>query len=169
MLHCRVHKSLPFVPILNSVYTFPPYYHVLGVVWLTTGFGLVNAFIDHLYTRLGTTSNYSATANLHNSQITTALAIPFPAFCVFTSCSLATASNSGHSSASCAQVLSSQPPVQNTTLSLPCRTQLNSSLQLPWLWLLGTDHIENAVLLLLRSCPLLRERVCRAVAQKRVA
>jgi hypothetical protein len=35
------------------------------------GFVLVNGFTDHLYTRLGTTSSYSATAN-HNSQITTA-------------------------------------------------------------------------------------------------
>jgi hypothetical protein len=33
---------------------------------------LVNGFIDYLHTRLGTTSNYSVTANLHNSQITTA-------------------------------------------------------------------------------------------------
>jgi hypothetical protein len=31
------------------------------------------------YTQLGTTTNYIATANLHNSQITTALAKPFPA------------------------------------------------------------------------------------------
>jgi hypothetical protein len=31
----------------------------------------VNGFIDHLYTRLGISSIYSATANLHNSQITT--------------------------------------------------------------------------------------------------
>jgi hypothetical protein len=36
------------------------------------GFGLVKGFIDHLYTRLGTISNYSATVNLHNLQITTA-------------------------------------------------------------------------------------------------
>jgi hypothetical protein len=28
-------------------------------------------WIDNLYTRLGTTSNYSAIANLHNSEITT--------------------------------------------------------------------------------------------------
>jgi hypothetical protein len=66
-------------------------------------FRLVNEFIDHLYTRLVTTSNYSATAN-HNSQITPAPAKPFSACCVFTSSSLATASNSGDSSASCAQV-----------------------------------------------------------------
>jgi streptolysin S family bacteriocin protoxin len=71
------------------------------------GFELVNAFIDHLYTRLGITSNYSATANLHNSQITTAPAKPFSACCVFTSRSLAMASNSGDSSASLFQILSS--------------------------------------------------------------
>jgi hypothetical protein len=41
--------------------------------------------------RLIGTSNYSATANLHNSQITTATAKPFPACCVFTSRSLAKA------------------------------------------------------------------------------
>jgi hypothetical protein len=75
------------------------------------GFGLMNEFIDHLYTRL--VSNYSATANLLNSQITTAPAKSFPACCVFTSLSLETASNSGDSSASRAQVLSSQTPVQN--------------------------------------------------------
>jgi hypothetical protein len=39
---------------------------------------------------------------------------PFPACCVFTSRSLATASNSGDCSASRAQVLSSQPPNQNS-------------------------------------------------------
>jgi hypothetical protein len=63
-------------------------------------FELDIGFIDHLYTRLGTTSNYSAADNLHNSQTTTAHAKPFPACCVFTSRSLATASNSGNSSAS---------------------------------------------------------------------
>jgi hypothetical protein len=68
----------------------------------------VNRFTDHLYTRLGTTSNYSATANLHGSQIATAC-------CVFNSRSLATASNIGDSSASRAQIPSSQPPLQNST------------------------------------------------------
>jgi hypothetical protein len=34
----------------------------------------VNGFIDHLYTSLGTTSIYSAIANLHTLQITTAQA-----------------------------------------------------------------------------------------------
>jgi hypothetical protein len=38
---------------------------------------------------------------------------PFPAYYVITSRSLATASDSGDCSASCAQALSSQPPVQN--------------------------------------------------------
>jgi hypothetical protein len=45
--------------------------------------------------------------------ITTAPAKPFPACCVFTSRSLATASISGNTSASRAQVLFSQTPVQN--------------------------------------------------------
>jgi hypothetical protein len=44
-----------------------------------------------------------------NSQITTAPAKPFPVSCVFTSRSLATAFNSGDSSASCAQVVFTAP------------------------------------------------------------
>jgi hypothetical protein len=57
-------------------------------------FALNIGFIDHLYTRLGTTSDYSATTSFHNSQITTA------ACCVFSIRSLVTASNSEDSSAS---------------------------------------------------------------------
>jgi hypothetical protein len=87
------------------------YCHDFGM-WLQAEFGLVTRYIDHLYTRLGTTSTYSATAN-HNSQITTRSTKHFPACCVFTSRSLATASNSGDPSASRALVLSSQPPAQN--------------------------------------------------------
>jgi hypothetical protein len=34
---------------------------------------LVNGFSDHLYTSLGTTSNYSAVANLHTLKITSTL------------------------------------------------------------------------------------------------
>jgi hypothetical protein len=74
--------------------------------------GLVNGFIDRLYMPLETTSNYSATANLLISQIITAPAKPFPARYIFNR-SLATASNSGDSSASRAQVLSSQTPMQD--------------------------------------------------------
>jgi hypothetical protein len=51
----------------------------------------VNGFIDHLYTRFERTSNYSAIANLYNSQIATAPVKNFPACCVFISHSLATA------------------------------------------------------------------------------
>jgi hypothetical protein len=58
------------------------------------GFGLVNGFIDHLYTRLGITSNYSVTADLHNSQITTAPTRP-QSFIVFPSRCLVTALNDG--------------------------------------------------------------------------
>jgi hypothetical protein len=77
-------------------------------------FELDIGFSDHLYKRLISTSNYSATADLHNSQVITALAKPFPARCVFTSHSLAMTSNNGDSSASCAQVLSSKPSMQNS-------------------------------------------------------
>jgi hypothetical protein len=65
------------------------------------------------YAPLGTTSNYSAIAKLHTLQITTALAKFSPACYVFTSHSLATASNSGDSKASRSQVR-------------PCRTIANS-------------------------------------------
>jgi hypothetical protein len=61
---------------------------------------MVNKFIDHLYPPLRTTSNYSAIADLHTLQITTESTKHFPAYCVFTSRSLATASNSEDSSAS---------------------------------------------------------------------
>jgi hypothetical protein len=36
----------------------------------------MNLFIDHLYTSLGSTSNYSAIANLHKSKITPSPAKP---------------------------------------------------------------------------------------------
>jgi hypothetical protein len=91
----------------------------------------VNGFIDHIYTRLGTTSDYSATANCHNSQITTARAKPFLSCCVFTSRSLAAASNSGDSSAPRAQVLSLQTPILNS-LGLPSCLQGNSSARTTW-------------------------------------
>jgi hypothetical protein len=80
-----------------------------------------------LYTRLGTASNYSAIADLHNSQITTALAKSFLSCCVFTSRSLATACNSGDSSASCGQVLPSPAVVQNCLSAIPS-TELNRHL-----------------------------------------
>jgi hypothetical protein len=94
----------------------------------------VNGFLDHLYTRLVSTSNYSATANLHNLQITTAAVKPFPPCCVFNSRSLATASNSEDFSASRAQILSPQPPVQNslTTESESYVTTDGQSASLSW-------------------------------------
>jgi hypothetical protein len=55
------------------------------------GFGLDIGFIDHFNTQLGTTSNYSAIANLHTLQITRTDAKSLPACCVFTSRSLVTA------------------------------------------------------------------------------
>jgi CBS domain containing-hemolysin-like protein len=78
------------------------------------GYGLVNWYFFHLYTPPRITSNYSALANLHTLQITTAPATHFPACCVLTSFSLATAYNSGKSSASRAQVIVSRPSVQKS-------------------------------------------------------
>jgi hypothetical protein len=68
-----------------------------------------------MHSRLISTSNYSIIANLYNSQITTEPAKTFSPFCVFTSRSLATASNSGDSSAS---------PAESLLHRLPCRTHL---------------------------------------------
>jgi hypothetical protein len=62
------------------------------------GFGLVTGFIDHLYTRLGTTSNYNAIADLHTLQITKAHAKS--AQSAFSSHFLVTDLNNGDSSAS---------------------------------------------------------------------
>jgi hypothetical protein len=86
--------------------------HIIIIIIVTCmgdsrrGFGLYIGFTDHLYTRLKTTKQLRRHRYLHNSQITTAPTKPFPACCVFTSLSLATASNSGDSSASRARVLS---------------------------------------------------------------
>jgi hypothetical protein len=44
------------------------------------GFGLVNGFIDYLYTPLGTTSNYNAITNLHTLQFTVTHALGFSVF-----------------------------------------------------------------------------------------
>jgi hypothetical protein len=46
------------------------YYHDFGCE-LYMEYGLVNGFIDHLYTSLGTASNYSPTYNLHTLRIAT--------------------------------------------------------------------------------------------------
>jgi hypothetical protein len=52
---------------------------------------LVNGFIDHLYTPLRTTSNYSAIASLHILEITTVAAKLYQAFCLLNNRSLGTA------------------------------------------------------------------------------
>jgi hypothetical protein len=83
------------------------------------GYGLVNGFIDHLYTPLGTTRYYGTTVNLHNVQITTAPAEPFPALCVRTSHSMAMVSNSGDSSLSRIQVLPSPALVHKCLPAIP--------------------------------------------------
>jgi hypothetical protein len=95
-------------------------------------------WILNLLTPLVTT-NYIATANLHNSQFTTAHAKPFPAYCIFTCRPLATASNSGDSSAFRAQVLPSSSLVQNCPPATPS-TGLGSSL-----YSLAPDPTENTV------------------------
>jgi hypothetical protein len=57
-------------------------------------------FILDLLAQLGTTSNYSAIADLHRLHITTGHAKSFPASCIYTSRSLVTTSNSRDPSAS---------------------------------------------------------------------
>jgi hypothetical protein len=117
----------------DSVLSVPYSFRIYIVAWRSV-FRLVNVFIDHLYTQLGTKSNYSSTANLHDSQITTASVTSFPAYCVFIRRFLVTASNSGRSSASSAQILSSEPPVGNclTTDFVPSLKHLSA------------DHVETS-------------------------
>jgi hypothetical protein len=86
---------------------------------------------------IGTTSDYSAIANPHNSQFTTATAKPFPTGISIIR-SLATASNSGGSSSSSAQVIS-PTLVQNYLAAIPstetdyplCIAQLHEALPTP--------------------------------------
>jgi hypothetical protein len=129
-------------------------------MWLyERGFGLVNGFIDHLYSRLGNTSNYSATANLHNSHITIAPAKPFqPAV---------------SSSAIPWQRLLTVEILQLHALrsylhSLPCRTAKQLTLSLAYNILDGPRRNTpfRTITLRLRSYSLQREGVYRAVAQK---
>jgi hypothetical protein len=61
-------------------------------------FELVTRFIEHLYTQLVTTCNYSAIVNLHTSQITRAHAKSSQS--AFNSRFLVTGLNNGDSSAS---------------------------------------------------------------------
>jgi hypothetical protein len=106
---------------------------------------LVNEFIDHLYTRLGTAINCSVTGDLHNSQIITVPATSLPVCCTFTSRFLATLSNSGDSSTSRFHVISSQPPVQNYLVLLGKRSRQRRFLSVcghavvRWLILLTTE------------------------------
>jgi hypothetical protein len=107
--------KLPYAASYDlNVWIFSPYRHDLGV-WLSTG-GM-DFWMDLLTT-------YAHQSEL---QVITALSLIstlykslqhrlnlFPACRVFISLSLATASNSGDSSASRVQVILSQPPVQNS-------------------------------------------------------
>jgi hypothetical protein len=91
----------------------------------------VNEFIDHLYTRLGTSSTYSTTTNIHNLQITRAHAKPFPACCVFTSRFLGTVSISEKS----------QLDALGFRLhSLLCRTQLATEIIAPTILVTISRH-----------------------------
>jgi hypothetical protein len=99
--------------------------------------GLVNGFIDHLYTPIATTSNYSAIYTIHTSpQHPLSL---FPACYVFNSRSLATVSNSGDSWAFRAHVVTLRRISRNWTLvdckldykALSSQPPLQSSTELP--------------------------------------
>jgi hypothetical protein len=94
-------------------------------------------WILDLFTQLGNTSHYSAIAYFHNSQITAANTKSSPACSVFNSRSLATASNSGYSSASRAQILPLHRISRNWNFLIP----------LSWpgisLYRLWADQTEN--------------------------
>jgi hypothetical protein len=84
------------------------------------GFGLEIGFIDHFNVRLVTIFNYSASADFHTLQITTAHAKGCQSAAVSTGRSLKIASNSGDSSTD--QVFSSQTPLQLPTDSVTTLT-----------------------------------------------
>jgi hypothetical protein len=59
-------------------YSVNLYCHDLGVCGYRRGMKWWIRFIDHLYTPLGTTSNYSAVADLHTLYISAAAAKSYP-------------------------------------------------------------------------------------------
>jgi hypothetical protein len=94
LFHKYIFRNFNFFPYIS-----PQRIHTVTLyVCLWTGFGLVNAFIDHLFTPPRTTSNYSAITNLHTLRITTAVAEP-QSFIKFPSRCLVRALNIGDSSA----------------------------------------------------------------------
>jgi hypothetical protein len=75
----------------------------------------MNRFIDHLYTRLGTTSTYNAVADLHTLQISRAHAKSSQS--AFTSRFLVTDLNNGDYSAFCARAVARWLILLTTELS----------------------------------------------------
>jgi hypothetical protein len=109
----------------------------------------VSRFIDHSHVITTNNYNFIATSTLYNSLKHT---VQYSQS--VTRCFLAAAQTTVILCLQ-VQVLSPQTPVENWLSSnlIPCLH-------------LGSDHIENTALLLLRSCLLLWEYVYRAVAQK---
>jgi hypothetical protein len=122
------------------------------------GLGLVIGFIDHLCTQLGTTSNCSSIAILHNLQIITAQAKYYPTSCVFSSHSLVRTSNSGDSSASA--VKSSLNGASFITESFLHRLPYRTMLVVPVVFLISPRHGSCSQHLSF-SYALPPERVCR--------
>jgi hypothetical protein len=108
--------KFPFPLILHgNIFCSCKYYHVYVVCDYRRG---LHWWMDLLTTYTHNSELQAITAPSLISTIHKTPAKPFPACCVFTSYSLSTASNSGDSSASHAEVLSSQPPAKDSTDSL---------------------------------------------------
>jgi hypothetical protein len=86
-------------------------------------------FIDHLRTRLRTTSNYSSLANLHNSQITTQFVKSFTPCRVIIRRFLVSASNKGYSSTSVLKSSRNGGSLPTELFSSDSRTELSTDLQ----------------------------------------
>jgi hypothetical protein len=121
--------NLFYWPMLIEIYC-----HVL---WSDYGrcFILDIGFIDHLYTQLGTTSNYSAITNLHKSP-----RHPLSLFqpVVFTRRSLVAAADSGNSSASALKSCLHSLPYRTHSVQVKVRVMLRPTVSQPFY--LGVKH-----------------------------
>lgn len=119
---------------------------------------VIRVFLLHLYTWLGTASNYSGNLDLYNSKLTTEYPKHFPTCCVFSSHYLTLASNSGYSSVSYGHAVDGWPPFRNCTHAPNCPCYNISALTT---YKTPRFHCCNPTVALLRICYLATETCLR--------